>query len=158
MLVVLATVLGIAASIPSVTVTAEDVLQPRDMLSTRFDVTNRSTWLDVRDVRFLCQVDSVATSAGQLTLNIRLGERRLTTSLPPGQAVSANCAVPGWTGNVIGSIGRQQVVRVSLRVVYRLPWTPFRRTTVAGFSAVPGYGNRLTWIGVEPIPIWKPSH
>jgi hypothetical protein len=127
------------------------------MLTTPFTVTNGGTPFPVRGVRFTCQLDSVETDAGQEILNHPLATRVLADKLANGGVVTGLCAVPGWTGNMIGTAGRQQIVRVSVEVTYAIFGLPIRRRTMAGFRTAPGSDKNLHWIRVQPIPIWRPT-
>lgn len=152
---VVATIVGILASVvvfwPKVTIAPDAPLRAQDMLSTPFKVTNEEP-LPIRDVRFLCQVDSFETTAGQEILNNRLAQRQVASALGPGQSVSGWCR----TGNIIGTAGRQQIVRLTIEVSYRPFGLPLTRSVAAGFRTARGGDGLLHWTWVQPEAIWKP--
>ncbi len=154
--VIIGVVAGIDAFWPKVTIVPDAPLRPRDMLSTPFHVTN-SGRITLYDVWATCQVDTLTTSMGQLVKNARPIERMIDPALTPGEPITFGCHAPNFTGNIIGSVGRQEVVRLSIEVRYR-PWgIPWTRIHTEGFRAVPGDGELLRWIRVEAIPVWRPD-
>jgi hypothetical protein len=148
---------GLFAPRPIITIEAETPLRSRDILSTPFTVTNNGQLLPAGRLRFNCQVDTVATSAGQFITNARLGERVLTSNLWPGQSVSGNCAISGWSDNIVGGVGRQLAARVSIEVTYYPGIVPINQRATAGFRAERGDHDLMRWVLVEPIPIWIPT-
>jgi hypothetical protein len=125
------------------------------MLSTHFVLTNEGR-IPLKNVRYTCQVDTIATSLGQLIRNVRLGERLLDNSLAPGEPLSLSCAIPGRTGNVIGTVGRQQVVRLTIEIRYQPLGAPIEGTYVVGFRTALAPDSTLRWTYHEAIPIWRP--
>jgi hypothetical protein len=138
---------------PNVTVTAAEPLRPGDMLSTPFTVRNEGP-VGVRDVRFVCQIDTLVTSVLQFIQNNRLTERTLTRRLSPGESVTGGCYAPNFTGNIIGTAGRQMLVRLSIEV--RFTHLPIRLPghVLAGFRTAPT-GKYLRWTSTLGIPIWR---
>ena len=85
-------------------------------------------------------------------------ERMIDPELSPGEALTFGCAVPNFTGNIIGSVGLQRIVRLSIEIRYT-PWgTPKERTHTEGFRTEEAADGMLRWIRVEPIPIWRPDY
>jgi hypothetical protein len=141
---------------PNVTVTAEDPLRPADMLSTPFTVRNEGTTA-IRNVRFVCQVDTLVTSELQFVQNNRVTERLLVDELPRGESVSGGCWLPNFSGNIIGRSGHQELIRLSIEVSFRHTPINLPARTRAGFRTAPGFGGRLRWTHQRAIKIWTPQ-
>jgi hypothetical protein len=155
-------IVGILVAIPTfwprLSISAEPPLRERDLLSTPFLISNNG-FLPLRDVWITCQVDTLATSLGQLIQNARPVERLLDPDLSPGESLTFGCIAPNWTGNVIGTAGRQQLVRLSIEIRYRPFGIPFvRRRHEEGFRSEPAHRGLLRWTRLEPIPIWRPDY
>jgi hypothetical protein len=148
----------IVAFLPNIEIGTHERLRKRDMLTTPFTVKNGSV-LPVYRVQLSCQIDSLTTTLRQIIRNVRPVNRRLIDdALDPGETISFSCAIPNWTGNIIGTVGRQTYVRLSIEIGYRPVWfLPIDRRFTAGYEAVPGDDDLLQWIHVEAIPIWRPT-